>query len=1528
MSSITKNIFIASSMAHPMREGIANIIAEINKVFRDMSIDFKYQVYIFPDGPTENAGDANTQSTIDNEISTSDIFILLVEDGTQLGSISYQELMHAHDTETQSAKSIVCYVIRKDGSIVNQTTCDMGNNEQCTIDEAMRKCGNRYARYVEESSFKDHLCDFLKSIVIGARYKQSELNYTNYIHTKPNQIFRTEPLYFRRDIDEEITNVINNSSLIVLEGQSYCGKTRAAFNLMINNEQWANHHFYIIQGDHADALERIKHINTLTNDPTVVLIDDINMVFGSNDLQPNATNSFTSKLKILKKAPKWENLIVIITVSGKIDATETHNLYSKLFDATHYPQLLNDIRVNFNTNLTKQEFNKLKSKLRQEGLITDRNSYPGNYTIGSLFINERELEDKIANASKDGGDVFLHSLKTFSLVKKSIKGDDDLKILRSIFNITHERLPRPDSQKNIFHFIKKSQSDGLIFVEYSPDNNISAINFDNLVLDKLNFIPNRINAIKDLIDSANQNIILQYGFWVLSYNDLAKDETEQVITHICQKFNMTKHSVLALKQECQQLQHLDIFCATALAKEVFNDWWLLDKLPKTHNLYKDTLVALLHKNLKLSKIKEENVLNKIFINNKCIFTDEDLKSNIFALKQLSPHFIKKGIYTTSKILDLAEKAIIANCQSDACDDSDDPFEISDNRSSNGTNNDDGFLLIQIGKVIHELLKTTSDYNELKTIFDEINKFDDNSKIKQATQTSFFDKNLYYLLVDIAKKYPYPDKYELFKHILKEPESPSLNSHLKTLTLNNFLPLLDEHDALSAFYLMKEKKICDRYTLPYLINNDFLTFEQLLSIFNDDNKDLVHFITLNQLLDKAETRSDAISCFSLMGVTDLKPENLKDETALGSYLKIKDITAKESIEVLKAFKINNKYNEKNKCISQETLGKIIQKSDFKYDSLYNLLFGLNTDNELNLSDKEVIATRNNQYNYNFLYKKNQQLDKDTAKEIFNKIPKDLIYNDHNSSIIAEYTKNNQAFPDYNSLKNFYDNIENFKHTPYTYKSLLDCAINQPNSIDDKINLVNSLLIDAYNYFANKFPEDEVIEKMAYIYHMRLELVREDAFNNDIEYPYEGQIEKTTFKGYLYHIFKKEPRYANGTFIFRTLKSMETYNEDIYNLAHDLASINRVGITTDSLKSLHENIINKILNITDDDITIDSLIIADYSHIKMLWWLLENNKISFEQAEASREKYEIDVTQTYLNILFKKFSQMTNRHEPQKKLIERWETMNSHKNNHVNNKSIYFSIQMAVAMLKTAKKIHNDNYWDLTISYLSDEWNKNFPEILDLKISRLSQNLKNENVIDNWGKIIVLLRDHKDIVNTSNINSCLALLQFVKMSDKFNNDIKDNAQKITQNLWNDGINKCLKINLNILFNSSLNSSNKPPCDNNLCDNNLYVNADVRTFVYYTEKKETYQIIKEHFNNSLFYDKKKNCLKDFLKNLSRAINNELITLDGIKGDLENIISSANNSQLVMCAKDSGINDDIKEIIGREQANRTSQCITTSRG
>lgn len=1053
-----------------------------------------------------------------------------------------------------------------------------------------------------------------------------------------------------------------------------------------------------------------------------------------------------------------------------------------------------------------------------------------------------------------------------------------------------------------------------------------SVNTDVLFINNVEFIGNRAKAFTDLINYAatkEDNKIFQIGYWILDRNELTQEEVHELILNICKKFKAPQFSIHSLKETCndRQLSYLDIFCKRALACQIFHNWSLLDKLNESNPLYKNTLATLLENNFKLSINQKQAIINKIFTDYGCIFSWQDLKSDIFALKKLTPYIITRELYPPEKILNLAN---FSN------NDDYNPFEIIETDSNS-------FMLNQTGKVIVELFKTTKTFDEFNHVYNLIGKFDSNSKIKQTTLKYEFDKSIYNNLEYIAKNFSFSDRKKLFDFVIGIDSKKGFcghdlsedNSSTKVQALNKFLPLLDEHDALEAFYKMKEKSICDKYTLPLLIKNRLLGFEQLFSLVNDDNnKDMVHFIALNQLLDKAQTRSDAISCFRKMGVTDFKPENLKDESALGSYLKIKDITAKEAIEVLKVFKENNKYKDKNKCISQETLGKIIQKSDFEYDSLHKLLFDDIENNEvinrLGLSEEEIKATRHNKYCYNFLYKKAPQLDQNKADEIFHKIPEDLIYNDENTSIIAEYAKNKHAFHDYESLKNFFDNIRGngFKHTPFTYKSLLYRAINSSKSIDDKINKVNSLLNQAYNDFADKFPEEEVIEKMAFIYHTRLELVTENDFNKDREYPYEGQIISTTFEGYLEHIVKNEPRYANKTFIFRILKSMETsLNADIFNLVKKFATINRVGITIDSLKKLSVSVYNHIIS-TSDGLNIDEFVIADFSPIKTLWWLLDDGRITIEEADNYRIEKGIGFTQTYLNLIFNYYAKFdsatkelktTNPQEYQENLTGRWNKMNQYLNDDVvHNKSIYFSVQMAVAMLKVAKEIHKNNYWDDTISILPDELSKNSPEILDLRILKLIQNLNNDYIIDRWKQIVNLLHQHKDIVNISNINSCLSFLHFVKMGN-FDNDIKNNACTIITELWNNGISTEYKINLNILIKSNLESSN-----NQNCNESHYINADVRTFIYYTEIKDTYKIISEYFNNSLLYEKKKDCLEDFLKNLSSTINNQLISFDEIKDDLDHIISNANKSQLEKCAKDLSINKDIKTIINSKLVNR----------
>ena len=66
--------------------------------------------------------------------------------------------------------------------------------------------------------------------------------------------------------------------------------------------------------------------------------------------------------------------------------------------------------------------------------------------------------------------------------------------------------------------------------------------------------------------------------------------------------------------------------------------------------------------------------------------------------------------------------------------------------------------------------------------------------------------------------------------------------------------------------------------------------QALRLFNENsNKDQFNFITLNQLMEKAETLSDANSCMHLMGIKDCDPCKIRDENALARlYKKIKTI----------------------------------------------------------------------------------------------------------------------------------------------------------------------------------------------------------------------------------------------------------------------------------------------------------------------------------------------------------------------------------------------------------------------------------------------------------------------------------------------------------------------------------------------------------------------------------------------------------------------------------------------------------------
>ncbi len=1547
--TIIKKIFVASSMKHPMRNKIANYVNDVNLYNNNTKIHYKLS--IFPKLENhELIGVSSTQDIINDDITTSDIIVLLVENGMTLGEISFEELMVAHNAK----KPIICYVTKKHEESKSTTYC-LKDGDKADIEDVMNSLGHRYVFFVSEEkddntvniddnqdgkcdiTFKQHFTNYLRDSSLGLkRFRQEELSYEDYVRSHGQQYRTANNKYYSRYFDKEIESILYHedgyskklkSSLLILEGQSYSGKTRSAFNLMTTNNEWKDHNFYCINGNEIDSLDRINSINTNTRLKTVVLIDDINEAIRKWD-GTQTDGSFLNTLRNLTDVPKWNNLIVIITVSGKANATEINITYHKLFGEIH-SNLLNGTRVNFNQGLTKQEFKKLVSELRQEGLITSPHIYPGNYTIGSLFINQQELQDKLSNAKKDGGNIMLHTIKAYRLYNNSTISYNFLNSLyNSIFD--EQRLQNYKLYKSFDNHLDSLRKNGLIYIEYDQNNAISNIDVDDIVLENFDFVGNSDNndkqtlrcyAISDLINfakkhdiktgdkSSDMDNIFSMGHKLLSYNTLVSIEISNLIVSVCTEFGLETNnaSILNLKKKCatQQLQHLDRFCATAYANLIFKQWNSFEKFkPSLHiddRFFKNTLIALLHEKFKLSKFQEQDVLNKIFPDNNCIFTEDDLK-NIFTLKRLSPFLIKKGLCNTEKILEFAENATIDNGQSDSDNDSDsdnyyDPFAIS-------TTNDDTFLLSQIGKVICELFQTINSFDNFNDLIVLIKGYTSDSTIYKATNSPIFSHALYYLIKDkIIKQVPFPDRYSLFSFVLASNPNNILESgcpnnsddiFIKRIALNDILKYLDEANAIEAFNQMYSQDLTDRYTLPCLMNNRFLGFEQLFGLVQKlKGTQMVHFITLNQLLIKAETKTDAISCLKLMGIRDSDPRKLKDESALGTYIGKKYVTVTEAIALINSYRDSHP----GVILRQETIGKIIGKNDFKPNELYNILFSdSNSNTQLKLTTDEINAVKRNRYCYNFLLKKINHAYKNNdgnnitlkASEIYTKITEqltcnnlinELLYSEDTSSILSEYLKSDDVFPDYNSVNEFIENLpESVKFTEYIYSSLL-YRINHSN-IDnsEKIRLVNQHLITAYNDFAQRHCDEEVIKKMSKIYATRIELVNSDDFDKEIEYPFESELKKIKFVDYLNLLVTQEPGYANGTFIYNALKAMKkSYNNNIYSKLYEIVTKTRDGIFINTLNdtNIHKDIIDSLFRIENETLFFDKLMFVNFSPIKMLWWLLNNGKIDIIISEKYRKEHNLTITQTYLNILFK---QLAKEAKTVNDKDNYWNNIKEYFN--LINDNIYFSIQMAVAILEIANNF-GDIYWVEAWDILNKHnFTASHPEIIDIQIKHLYPNdiKQPDNVFFRWKDITQILQNNKDIVNITNINSCLNFLNIVISSNNLQiikngyrskdpkyNSHQTNAGNIRFDVWK-RLSNDYSINIDELANSSLESMTS------FNKNGRMIDADIRTFIYFTHKgSDCLNIIYNKFNSNFDYDNNKNCLEDFLKNLSRSINNQ---------------------------------------------------------
>lgn len=515
--------------------------------------------------------------------------------------------------------------------------------------------------------------------------------------------------------------------------------------------------------------------------------------------------------------------------------------------------------------------------------------------------------------------------------------------------------------------------------------------------------------------------------------------------------------------------------------------------------------------------------------------------------------------------------------------------------------------------------------------------------------------------------------------------------------------------------------------------------------------------------------------------------------------------------------------------------------------------------------------------NYLFDKGKGFDGEFLNKKFEELTKDnstrnLIVNwqeNENTSILSSYMKNRFRFPTYEELKTFTKSFfkeheQTLRHTQYTYKQLLLRAIEESKPIEE----INNTLVDAYEYFAKLYNRNDVIKNMSELYNLRLLLLSQEDYEKELDYAYENNTFKGTFSGYLDKLFKENSSYANGTFIYYALISMQDFNQDIYDKICKIAQRNHKGIYLEKLttKELSKCVKDKLLKIEKGkgEIFVEEKILHNYSPIKLLLWLLQNNKIKYSDAEKYLQKHKnVEITQTYLNIAFKTIS---NEHYKDKDSKDIYSIMEKLWPDTRKNPTLYPSIEMLLAMIRITKKKED---LERVIKKFPEERYHNSPQFIDTLIRQiiyLYNNEKNVSITNLLKELKDIIIKYKNIINITIINSYLyGLITIWKGELNASDEEIRSANDTLEGCWEQLQSSNGKINIHQLLGINHKENSEI----------WEIEADVQTYTFFPMcDSGIIQLMNDKFNGNFYYDEgqTKCCLFDALKNYAFYINKNI--------------------------------------------------------
>lgn len=1614
---MSKKLFVASSMSEGFRGEVCDVIERLNKYLSLSSLP-TFDSYVYGENRSSN-GTSDTQSEINKNIEESDLFIMVVRSGRPIGNISYQEYCVAHQKSLQDIASgvttplhIKVFCIVNEGDPIQLTVA--GEESKGSFESILYNDSKRYIDFIkikpgdnQTKVIGDKIEHCLFEFANNNRaLHQNELSYEGNVRPNDQRFRKSSSKYFyRQDLDGRIDEIINGlgSSLVILEGSTYSGKTMAAYNIMSTNEAWSDHLFYIYNDkSHLSALEALNIKSHSIDDSSigisidnshkrVILIDDINnLIAEDTTLNRENTNGIWQALSRLgDDVPKFENTTIIITISGRLSHAEKIALESKIFGKEAVLHLkssdgiLPQISVNFDIyNIAS--FKKMVSQLRAEGLDA-KSIKPGNYTIGSLFLDNndiiRAVQEIISTDTDSSCRYLFHTLKCHFMFEYNHTGvySHIYKLYRYICQIRGGS-GSVSYDNMLTHALDRLRSQGLILYDNNTNNTDDKVIFvDKFILENMPLLDQsekKKRAFDDILGYAKSiGEIAETGYKLINKGNCTKSE----IHHIVVEVNFLTNGVVYKAKKESKSEFLESysnmliqiyksglddfnthnFCSVAIVRidsfEMIMS--ILDILNSSCiELFKDAMYWLINERLELPLADQKRVLAKIIgdydgdgiLDLLYPFKIEDCRQ-AHICRRLMHHLP----YSVDNMMELANSIELY--------DSEEVFSFDDEDEEGSSNEDSSNNIFYYRNVQAVLLIIIGKSNSIQELERAINLISQ-SHLKDKIDDNFII-SLYYKTRAIAQNFNYQDRSTLFKFLLNVespqglfkiseiisnedtiqvslPDSDLSENHIRAL--NNILDLLDDDSALSCFDAMIKADRYDGYTLSFLTKNNFLEFEYLYNIFQrnivedrarPDKRDIVHLISLNQLFDKVKNVTDAQVCLNLLVdkgyIEKGLPQYIRDEHTLASYIGIKYVSVEETISLFKLFNIELRIKGK-RSLASTTIGLLTYKLTFA--QLTDLLYGEYGNESFfqkwGLTKAERELMRDNPVTYNhWILKVSNNKEAAITMEHYNEMINDpkiskLIVDDafnNKTAIISAILRSGYLFSSFDDVREFINKLASkhreFKYTRYIYGNLLhwiyqdacrEKGIEENADSKEAITLnamkkMNKILLEAYNYFIKYSNYSQVVTTMSELYQYPMRLITQDMFNKECEYILEEKIYNCKLIEYITKIESVNCKYIGKTFVYNLLLSMKKeYDKEVFMVLKRITHLNRQGITLEATSKLN---VRKLLLTWNQkpsgeiDISIDRDFIPTYSPIKLIWWLLSNKKIKYDDAKRYLEANpNIQVTQTYINMAFKSIRRDCNR-EAYSNMIELLDKY--YNSNNASNSALYKSVQMLIPLLETASR--PEDFKEILNQFPKEL--HNLVEVLDVRIRKIFNNTL-EDVPYGYDPMLYsaskLIMENCDWVNTYNINAYINLMVRKLLAPGAKGHLEVDPLILAElqikmrSCW-DMILEGRDINLATLLHMPEEELERVA--------HIDIKPNIQSYTYFMciktprTRPHPFEIICKVSGGDFSYGNNKNCLKDCLVNCNKFSNDwtrmqEFLSLEenyNIKCQVEDIYNNA---------------------------------------